>query len=419
MQLMQFSTKYFPLTLSRRPAQFVTVILPTVCTFWATTGVLSARDDSNDQRNPLPQVIRDWEKRRLDFCVVTYRLSGTRTWPENAFSEWARSFSYLKLNTNNPPNDVTGVVSFAGTLDFRNDRCRIENDEEEYDPASRSLDRLRMLVVGAAGICSKHILMRTGEKKVDFVVTRGLKQPELILARPHNLPLLFASGVVPVKLQRPREINFAVQLKPEAFVFEGYVEQQGKKLAVLRVDDYENTSYRATNHYWVDLERDSAVVKFTSQLGTAIVADLEIEYVSVGGGWLPAKWTRNYSVEGVKRLVETIRVEEARQHDDLPADLFVLSPTANMRVREYEYTRSKESNEMLVMEHDYTMDASSNKSQVSSRLQNSQFPQLRSKADPAAKVLRLVRIALLFSTLLLPACVLVLYLRKSRPKSAR
>lgn len=223
--------------------------------------------------NPLPRILRDWAKRRQDVGLVTYRYAGTRTWPQGAYNDmaaWIEKSASTNTTADNPEKDVTGIVKIKATLDFRNNRCRIESEEDDYFPLRRALYRMRLLTLGNDGIRTTQILEKNepAAKWVDFVISKGNVQPEFLLDRRYHFPMLFASGVVPTKDQRVKEGNFALEVNSDAFVFERYTKEQGRTLAVLRVDGPGHGGYRATNHYWVDVERNSAIVKYTEKLGT-------------------------------------------------------------------------------------------------------------------------------------------------------
>lgn len=340
---------------------------------WADHSVTSAED------NPLPRILRDWEKRRQDVGLVVYRYSGTRTWPQGAYNDMtarAEKSSSADATADNPEKDVTGIVKISATLDFRNNRCRIESEEDDYFPSRRALYRMRLLTVGNEGIRTTQILEKTEPtaQKVDFVIAKGDAQSEFILDRRYHLPMVFASGVVPTRDQRVKESNFALEVDSEAFAFERYTEEQGRTLAVLRVDDFGHGGYRATNHYWVDLERNSAIVKYTGKLGESGSngSVLNIEYGLTDGVWLPTRWTRTYiGVYGRKGVTESVTVSETARLSNVSNETFVVKPSPGMQVVEYEYSRDSQSKELLVQETSFVQNPDGSRGEQHTKSQNS------------------------------------------------
>ncbi len=337
---------------------------------------MAAEPAATSDENPLPRILRDWAKRRQDLGLVTFRYSGTRTWPQGAYNDlaaWMEKSAATNSTADNPEKDVTGIVKIKATLDFGNNRCRIESEEDDYFPLRRADYRMRLLTVGNDGIRTTQILENTepAAPQVDFVIAKGDAQSAFILARRYNLPMMLACGVVPTKRQQIKESKFALEMNSKAFTFERYTEEQGRKLARLRVDDYR---YSATSHYWVDLKRDSAIVKLTWQPGESdeIGAGLEIEYGLTDGIWLPTHWTTTYNgVSGRTRVIESMRVTGIERLANVSNETFVLKPSPRMQVVEYEYGVDSQSNELVIQETGFVQNADGSRGEQYTKLQNS------------------------------------------------
>ncbi len=231
--------------------------------------------------SPLPRILRDWAKRRQDVGLVTYRFSGTRTWPQGAFTEEAlppalkpgyvqeappfskpSAEDYLPV-TNAPPEenplqDVSGAIKSTVTLDFKNNRCRLEWDGCDYNNVSKQVTRYRTVEVGSEGIRRVNILesdnpnSSSTTSRVDFTVATGERK---LIPRSgcfeEFLPICFASGIVPVGIQYVKSVDVSPAIDTAAFRFEGYAMEAGRRIAHLSVD--RSTYYfDIRNDFWVD-----------------------------------------------------------------------------------------------------------------------------------------------------------------------
>ena len=388
------------------------------CIGLTTTCALSAAADTLTRTNPLPQIFRDWAKRRQENNQINYEYAVVRLWPKGAFNNFRPAQGALASSGDNPSTNTTGMVRISAALDFDNNRCRIDTDEEDYQPNRNVLYRFRMLVVGSDHVCYKQILLRTEpvKTKVDFVITSGEMQPDLILSRPYNLPIILASGVVPVKKQRVKEVHFALALDSEAFFFEGFVDGI-PSTAVLRVDDFEN-GYSATNRYWVDLSRASAIVRYESQIGSSNgnTSATEIAYKPVEDTWLPSGWQRTASVRGVTKVVESARVTAIGLQKAFSNELFILSPTTGMFVKEYHYGgRDTVSKEIQVTDTQYLITQSGMKTNQKSWHQNWQFSEFLAEKRHG-KSANFIRIIIILVTLLPMAWIVSRILASKKSK---
>ena len=155
-----------------------------------------------DTENPLPQILRDWEKRRQDVAMVGYKFSGVRTWHRGGMRPLSE-----------PGEDVP--CDYDVTLDFQNNRCRLSRDDATSFPIDGNpalLDRYKVLEVGDAGVCYCHIIENTrgaADKRprplaANFMIMRGDVEliPVSSFQDMNYWPLFFGSGVIPTGDQR-------------------------------------------------------------------------------------------------------------------------------------------------------------------------------------------------------------------------
>lgn len=342
--------------------------------------------------NPLPRILRDWAKRRQEVGLVTYRFSGTRTWPRGAFTPeappppdadsidedppWSKfSSSPLPSITNapaeNPPRDVSGLLNSTVTLDFRNIRCRIEGEVDAYNNLSGLLEHFQSIHVGNEGLYASHILQGITNgppnRRIDFLILKGDRSliPQGAFEAGYYNPLLFASGVVPTGDQRVKTVDIAPEIDATAFKFTGYATEAKRRLAILRVEFKKD--YSLTTHYWVDLERDSAIVRYTSDLGGEQVMILEVDYQEAGGTWLPNHWTTLYKTWSGRvartNLTESVAVAEVKRLTDISGERFVLKPSPGMYVLEYQFDYDATTSEFITDRSGYLLTPSGDRTE--------------------------------------------------------
>jgi hypothetical protein len=301
--------------------------------------------------NPVPKILQDWEKRGRAASAVEYVISGTKAWPRDGASSSAM---------------VTGALSATLTLDFNRNRCRLESIIPQYFSGRRQLYEFRAIHVGGDGKTMVRIFENTNSlwrptEAVDFMIIKG--SPDMILserlADACFWPIFYASGVVPTAQHPIKTSNINPGLTPEAFVFEGYETNQGRSLAKLRVDYVQR--YRQTNWFFVDLERDSAIVKTITQTGMATNGPLtirEIDYDLMNGFWVPSQWRAMwYGMGGDLHEIETIIVNSSRRPAHVSDNLFELAPTLGMKVLEIDNQLDPVTQQLVVQERRYQLGA--------------------------------------------------------------
>ncbi|HEX5222869.1 MAG TPA: hypothetical protein VFZ59_25155 [Verrucomicrobiae bacterium] len=244
-----------------------------------------------------------------------------------------------------PTEDILVPCDYEITLDFQNNRCRLLRDDAAAFPVEGNpalVHRYKVLEAGNAGVGCAHILAdpsrSAAQPLVDFMIQRGDSElmPPSSLSDNNYQPLFFGSGVVPTGDQRVKTVLLAPTNDAGAFIVEGYGTEQGRRCVILRVEYRKR--YSQTRRYWVDVERDSAVIKYTLELGD-LLTTCNITNGLISGRWLPQSWTAT-SVRG-RKLYETeaMVVSRTTLFTNIASEVFVLKPTEGMFVQEYEYYR--------------------------------------------------------------------------------
>jgi hypothetical protein len=173
----------------------------------------------------------------------------------------------------------------------------------------------------------------------DFEIGRGAKFKSMLLRMKAEcgLPVLFACGLLWV----PRQgADIGQRLDPDDFRVHGRAIHDGRKCVVLRTFPLTSVAFKPFEEYWVDPDRDSAIVRYAYYMDTGqkpkIQWDIDISYQQTAHGWLPLRWKLQSfggrtGLDGVfRRNVDTIVVDPP-----LDDSTFQLQPEPGMIVAEY------------------------------------------------------------------------------------
>lgn len=178
-------------------------------------------------------------------------------------------------------------------------------------------------------------------------------------------PILWGSGVVVTRSQPVGAVSFPATNDASAFTFKGWAALDGKQLALLSADLFHASPVltNATNfvRYWVDLARDSAIVRAVAEsgvLGQQMTGyEIDIEYGPHARTWLPSRWVVRETLNGKVTMMQTV---EATQTELLTTDdpaLYVLEPEPGSKVYAIETRRDPKTREILVSRKHYTTTA--------------------------------------------------------------
>jgi len=123
--------------------------------------------------------------------------------------------------------------------------------------------------------------------------------------------------------------------------------------------------YTAVYRYWIDLERDSATLKYSSDLGgysTTFVVSNQL----TSGIWLPCGWTVIELRRGKEIRTDSV-VVSAALHTTLPDEEFILKPVPGMFVEEYEHFREAETGDSSHRRTNYRLNANGERTEQSKR----------------------------------------------------
>ncbi len=328
------------------------------------------------REDPLPKILQDWQKRRERAAVIRYELAGTRTWPKGLFNPNPGD-PEANDDKDNPDHDITGTLNRTVLLDLARNRFRIEFDDQGYNNLSRSLYRIHCIEMGDGSALRVCILENTdspvrgnsARHHVDFWMAKG--DPQLM---PPGIfenydPLFYAAGIVPTGEVWVRPTALVPTNDPKAFTFAGAVNVGGRLCARIRAKwETKLYSMHMEDEFWVDVERDSAIVKIISD-GYACQVTTEIAYQQTPGGWLPSAWTREASCQRKRtQPTDKIKVKSVSVFPPVTDQNFTFEPTPGMYVQDEEYFLKPKDGQLTGSSKYYRIEADGRRTELNERL---------------------------------------------------
>ena len=171
--------------------------------------------------------------------------------------------------------------------------------------------------------------------------------------------MFFAAGIVPAQNVRIRPLALVPTNDPGAFAFAGRTNENDRQYAILQ---------NGNKEYWVDLERDSAIVKMVlkEQMAPRIVC--EIQYQETSGGWLPRSWSRTEFLQGKMENSERIEVERIDILPPISDQDFVLEATPGMYVKNERYLLDTETGRLKSDVANYRLETDGRKTELNANL---------------------------------------------------
>lgn len=277
----------------------------------------SAQDDAEHQA-VLDRIFADWERRREAMDAVEYRLKGTEMFPRGSYTDDVKSVGMLPPDTQQfPPEDRTFELQQRFVFDFAGNRMRVERRGITF-----FLDEAVFYPSFSINLCDSENLqcITPHEENTSPQHTPQQYQTEFRYVKPSRFGMYFMDPVYePFFLAHGRPPLFHVNPPPETSrtgfqrftrpierdIFRWHADAaiDGRHCTVLRTINRPRDSGENYYEYWVDLERDSAVLRYVFNTGT-LVRQFDVEHQETPHGWLPARlrWTVSWELEGETRL---------------------------------------------------------------------------------------------------------------------
>lgn len=295
---------------------------------------VSAADKDDD--GMVTRIVADWVSRRDALKVVRYEFAGRDFWPQGMYNDAIEPAPVGEVE-DNPSRDIEGEFTRTVTVDFARNRHRFEWDDCHYDHLTGSEYRIRCLHVCDSKTTYSRIFENSGppvlagmeRPHVDLFINRGRMLTGVINYK--YLPLFLGHGIVTYGDVRVAPGQLLPPMTPAHFTHAGEEEFRGRRCVRLR------TPKSATDRkeFWVDVERDSAVVQVIDDPG-GLSSVLEVDYREVHGHWLVSGWTwRSFHLfDGSDRLREDARVEHIEIDPTVEDADFVVEATPGMYVED-------------------------------------------------------------------------------------
>lgn len=260
----------------------------------------------------LEKALADWQKRQHAFRSVRYEVRGERVIPKGAYDVLARDIGDGKLPHGQavPAEKLVGELSLMLLLDFDKGRHRREIREPTYHMNSGKLVPW-VKANTFDGSVAKAAMPREenpglGSTMPEFTVVSGnMKSGEFHC---NYFPIFFGHGriytvfepIIPGKLRNNPDSGYL-------YVHGTGVYDRRTCLIVRTQTLKRNTT--SFDEYWVDTERESAILRHVAYCNSKPSHDITIEYRKALAGWLPASWVLTFYQGGNLMYSDTMRAE--------------------------------------------------------------------------------------------------------------
>ena len=261
---------------------------------FGATEALSAQEPG--ETDAVKKVLEAWQKRRKAMKTVAYKVEGVDHYAKGSMTEDSPQAPPL-LRKEYPPEDKSFPIRVEYMINFTEGKIR---KERRFSILSVPLGGFRPKTSIQLFDGQKATLYEPRDENTSEVYTPVSSQPELRLYKNkggrsfilmnEEYPILFAHGVPPA-YNTGIDVTgyFDKTLDPSLFRYHerGTIGDRGC-IIIRTVPEVGRGG--AFNEFWVDLERDGAVLRWQAyRQGTATTRH-EISYHLVDRNWLPQSW---------------------------------------------------------------------------------------------------------------------------------
>ena len=257
---------------------------------------VTGSDGTVDPR--LKNVLADWQRRQNWFDAVEYKVSGKHVIPQGSYSDAFKGLEEvmgLPLDKFIPPKKVEGAVSFTILIDFGKGRERRSIHDQLFEIATGKLTEMEMQDT-FDGTEMKCLIPK--EKNPGGQI--GVTQPELTSVKGNMKNGQFLSSYYPVFFAHGRIYTALEPILPDKlrnkpnpnnlFVHGTDVYKDHQCLIIRTLPVGPDLTPPPFFEYWVDIDRENAIVRYLSYAGKVAHEEISIDYVKSEGHWLPTTW---------------------------------------------------------------------------------------------------------------------------------
>lgn len=313
-----------------------------VLTIQLTVGsAIADEQQSRAHQEVMDQIFSDWRSRRTAMDAVEYRLEGSELFPMGIKSQSVGFLIPSEYEGAIPPEDVTFPLESRYVFDFARNRIRWERhyqafftDTVQFYPAFEihlfDGERAQQLDPREENTSDAYTppeyqpeLHNLESRHLDFLL--DFEQEAFYLA--HGRPPVFDSP-------EPGFHRFTSPIHRDVFRWHGESSIEGRKCTVLRTTNARDSG-EIFFDYWVDLERESAVVRCVRN-ANGNLEQLDVDFQQTPHGWLPARFVRSSSSRDgtLTRHYEFI-VRDIIANPQLADALFHVEPEPGMVVKDH------------------------------------------------------------------------------------
>ncbi|HZU36139.1 MAG TPA: hypothetical protein VFA18_09530 [Gemmataceae bacterium] len=258
---------------------------------------------------------------------VRYVVKGQRVYPRGSDSD---TITNRPLVPESPPRDKAVPNNFTFGLDIAGGRYRIDQTtRERFHAGKREAWYTRATVCAFDGKATQQATPHQPDMPPELA--RGLQNPDAriitgnvragVLAYDY-WPLLFGHGIIPTWLFGPVP-GARLRRLPEARTLSvaGHAHYQDRDCLVLRTRPM-RLGIVIYDEYWVDPERQSAVLRYATYAGGKADTDLEMTYARTALGWLTQRWTYTFRPNGRTKFYNQMRVQQTEFNPALDDETF-------------------------------------------------------------------------------------------------
>lgn len=291
-----------------------------------------------EPRDPrLKKILADWQERQHWFQAIEYMVSGIHKVPKGAFNNYPVEFGVPTPEVN-PPRDLEAPVSCKFLLDFVKGRHRRERHEQVFNLVHGSLDPAVAIDVFNGSTITiftpreENPTDNVGVRHPDISITFGnVKNGQII---DQYFPFFFAHGRIYTAMEPILPGRLRNKPDPGFLYVHGTSVCENQPCLVLRTQTL-GQSTPCFDEYWVDTEKESAIVRYLGYSDKTATHDLNIHYCKSHGHWLPESWRlANYLSAGPLAGYREVRVEQITVDPSITDDVFELEVKPGMLVQE-------------------------------------------------------------------------------------
>lgn len=270
--------------------------------------------EPRDQR--LEKISADWQKRQNMVDSIYYQVEGEVKVPKGAYTKLrAAIIPKKKFEAQEAPaEDMSGPVGFNLLLDFTKERFRLEKKDQSFHFNScKLLQRIMIHTFDGKevrGLMPKEKNPSLGPNVPEMgIVSGNVKRENFLLG---CYPIFFAHGriytpteqIVPGQMRNKPDLNY--------LYIQGIAVHEGRSCLIVRTHTLQMGGNLGFDEYWVDPERDSIIVRWSSYIGEKPMCDQDIviHYKNSSDGRFLSDWRWTVYEHGKILYYQDMRVSK-------------------------------------------------------------------------------------------------------------